>query len=64
MTLHNYIKRRSHDDIACAEIDRNLNFVSDDILPDVVVRSGSHGNCSSCQMDFVRDGIANSLMEQ
>jgi len=63
MILHNYIKRRSHDDIAFAEIDRNPNFVSDDILPDVVARSGSHGNCT-CWMDFVRDGIANSLMEQ
>jgi hypothetical protein len=27
MTLHNYIKRRSHDDVAFAEFDRNLNFV-------------------------------------
>jgi hypothetical protein len=26
-------------------------------------RSGSHGNCSHCQMDFIRDEIANSLME-
>jgi hypothetical protein len=63
-TLHNYIKRRSHDDVAFAEFDRNLNFVPDDILPDVVVRLGSHGNCSPCRMDFVCDGIANSLMEQ
>jgi len=36
MTLHNYIKRRSHDDVAFAEFDRNPNFISDDILPDVV----------------------------
>jgi hypothetical protein len=64
MTLHNYIRRRSHDDVAFAEFDRNPNFVSDDILPDVVARSGSHENCSLCQMDLVRDGIANSLMEQ
>jgi hypothetical protein len=52
MTLHNYIKRRSHDDVAFAEFDPNPNFISDDILPDVVARSGSH------------DGIANNLMEQ
>jgi len=64
MTLQNYIRRRSHDDVAFAEFDRNPNFVSDDILPDVVTRSGSHGNCSSYRMDFVRDRIANSLMEQ
>jgi hypothetical protein len=36
MTLHNYIKRRSHDDVTFAEFDRNPNFISDDILPDVV----------------------------
>jgi type IV secretory pathway ATPase VirB11/archaellum biosynthesis ATPase len=36
MTLHNYIRRRSLDDITFAEFDRNPNFISDDILPDVV----------------------------
>ena len=64
MTLHNYIRSRSHDDVAFAKFDCNLNFVTNDILPDVVARSGSHENCSPCHMDFVRDGIANSLMEQ
>jgi hypothetical protein len=64
MTLYNYIRRGSHDDIAFVEFDRNPNFVSDDILSDVVARSRSHGNCSSYRIDFVRDGIANSLMEQ
>jgi hypothetical protein len=64
MTLHNYIRRRSHDDIAFAEFDRNPNFVPDDILPDVIAHSRSHGNYSPCRMDFVHDGIANSLMEQ
>jgi hypothetical protein len=47
-----------------AEFDRNFNFVSDDILPDFVARSKNHGNCSSCPMNFVRDGIINSLMKQ
>jgi len=52
MTLHNYIRRRSHDDVAFAEFDRNFNFVPDDILPDVMIlpnvvaRSGNHENCS------------------
>ena len=64
MTLHNYIRIRSYDDVAFAKFDCNLNFVTDDILPDVVARSGSHENCSLCHMDFVRDGLANSLMEQ
>jgi len=64
MALRNYIRRRSHDDVAFAEFDRNSNFGLDDILPNVVARSGSHVNYSPCRMDFVRDGIANSLMEQ
>jgi hypothetical protein len=64
MTLHNYIRRRSHDDVAFAEFDRNPNFIPDDILLDVIAHSGSHRNCSPCRMDFVRDGIADSLMEQ
>jgi len=37
MTLHNYIRRRSHDDVAFAEFHRNLNFVPNDILPDVMI---------------------------
>jgi hypothetical protein len=47
-----------------AEFDRNFNFVSDDFLPDFVARSKNHGNCSSYPMNFVRDGIIDSLMKQ
>jgi hypothetical protein len=57
------MRRRSHNDVAFAKFDCNLNFVPDDILPDVVARSGSHGNYSHCRMDFVRDGIIDSLIE-
>jgi len=64
MTLYNYIRRRSHDDVIFAEFDRNLNFVPNDILPDVVSRLESYENCSPCRMDFLCNGIANSLMEQ
>jgi hypothetical protein len=64
MTLHNYIRRRSIDDVAFVEFDRNPNFIPDDILPDIVARSRSHENCSPCQMDFVRDEIADSFMKQ
>jgi hypothetical protein len=64
MTLHNYIRRRSHDDVIFAELDRNPNFILDDILSDIVARSGSHKNCNHCRMDFTRDEIADSLMEQ
>ena len=64
MALHNYIRTKSHDDVAFVEFDRNLNFVPDDILSDVITRSGSHENCSSCRMNFICDGIADSLMKQ
>jgi len=64
MTLHNYIRRRSIDDVTFAEFDRNPNFIPNDILPDIVARSGSQGNYNPCQMDFIRDGIANSFMKQ
>jgi hypothetical protein len=39
MTLYNYIRTKSHDDIAFVEFDRNSNFVPDDILSDVITRS-------------------------
>jgi hypothetical protein len=37
MTLNNYIRRRSHDDVACAEFDCNPNFFPNDILHDVMI---------------------------
>ena len=45
------------------EGDRNFNFVCDDILPDFVARSKNHENCSPYQINFVRDGIIDRLME-
>ena len=50
--------------MAFAEFDRNLNFVSDYILPDVVARLRNQGNCSLCRMYFIHDGIVDSLIEQ
>jgi hypothetical protein len=38
MTLHNYIRRKFHDDVTFAEFDRNPNFIPDDILLDIVAR--------------------------
>jgi hypothetical protein len=64
MTLHNYIRRRSHGDVGFTKFNRNFNFVPNDILPDVVARLGSHGTSRSSRMDFVRDGITDNLMEQ
>ena len=52
------------DDISFAEFDRNPNFVLDDILPNVVMCLRSQGNYSFFRIDFVRDGIVDSLMEQ
>jgi hypothetical protein len=55
---------RSHDGVTFTEFDCNPNFVPNDILPDFVVRSKNHGNCSPCRMNFVRDEIIDSLMKQ
>jgi hypothetical protein len=63
MTLYK-LEGRTHDNIAFAEFDRNPNFVPDEILHDIVARSRNHENYSHCRMDFVRNGIAYSLMEQ
>jgi len=46
------------------DFNRNFSFISDDILPDFVARSKNYGNCSSCLMNFIRDGIVNSLIKQ
>ncbi|XP_034912237.1 uncharacterized protein [Populus alba] len=64
MTLHNYIRRRSQDDAVFSEYDRNPNLIPDDFLPDTVQVSAVQGSQRPSRMDFVRDGIANSLMEQ
>jgi len=46
-----------------AEVDRNSNFVSDDILHDFVAHLKNHENCNPCPKNFVRDGIVDSLMK-
>ena len=64
MTLHNYIRRSSQDDAVFSEYDRNPNLIPDDFLPDIVQASAVQGSQRPSRMDFVRDGTANSLMEQ
>jgi hypothetical protein len=64
MALHNYIRRRSHDDVAFVEFNCNSNFIPDDILPDVVVRSGSHSTSRPGRVDLICDEIADIVMEQ
>ena len=44
--------------------DRNLNFIPDDILPDVVARLRNQENCSICRIYFIHDEIVDSLMEE
>jgi hypothetical protein len=52
------------DDVAFPEFNRNPNFVPNDILSDIVARLRNQKNCSHCRMDFICDGIVDSLMEQ
>jgi hypothetical protein len=59
MTMH----KLDRDDVAFIEFDRNFNFISDYILPDVVAYLRNKKNCSPCRMYFLRDGIVNSLIE-
>jgi len=58
------IRSRSFNDVAFIKFDPNLNFVLDDILPDVVARLRNYEKYSPCWIDFVRYEIAHSLMEQ
>ena len=41
ITLHNYIRRKSKDDMTFSKYDRNLNFIPEDILPNIVPRLNS-----------------------
>jgi hypothetical protein len=64
MSFIQKIRRRSLDDVTFAEFDRNLNFILNDILPDIVARLRNLEKYSPCWIDFVRYEIARSLMEQ
>ena len=57
------IRRKSLDNVAFTEFNHNLNFIPDDILPNIVARLRNQGNYSPCRIDFVRDKIIDSLME-
>ena len=62
MTLHNYIRRKSQDDVVFVEYDRNPDYIPDDFLPNIVACENSLSLQTSSCMDIVRDDIANSLM--
>ena len=62
MTLNNYIRRRSQHDDVFVEYDRNPDYISDELLPDVVTCETSQSSGRNSRMDIVRESIANSLM--
>jgi hypothetical protein len=60
MTLHHYIRRKSHDNVTFIEFDFNFNFIPNNILSDIVTRSENHENYSFYRMNFIYNGIADS----
>jgi hypothetical protein len=41
----------------------NINFILDNILSNFITRSKNYENCNFYWMNFVRNGIINSLIE-
>ena len=64
MALHNNIRKRSKDDAVFSKYDRNPNLIPDDFLPDIVQASAIQDSYRPSCMNFICDGIANSLMKQ
>jgi len=50
--------------IAFNKFDSHLDFILLDTFPDVVPQSQTTGHQRASRMDYIRDGIANSLMGQ
>ncbi|KAJ6978491.1 hypothetical protein NC653_026795 [Populus alba x Populus x berolinensis] len=64
MALHNYIRRKSDQDVAFNKFDSHPDFVPPNTFPDVVSQSQTSGHQRASRMDYIRDDIANSLMGQ
>ena len=64
MSLCNYIRRGSRDNMTFSVYDCNHNFVPHDILPDIVSWSNSQWSQRPSRMYLVHDGIASSLMRE
>jgi hypothetical protein len=64
MTLYNYIRRKSIQDVAFNEFDRHPDYVPDDFLTDVVPQSQTRRHQRASRMDNIHDDIATSLMGQ
>jgi hypothetical protein len=62
MAIHNYIRRTSMQDVTFMEFDRHHDFVPDDFLTDVAPHSQIQGHHRPLRMDYIRDGIATSLI--
>jgi len=64
MALHNYIRRKSEQDMTFTEFDRHSNCVPHYIFCDVIPCSQKYEGNKPLQMNYIHDGIALSLMEQ
>jgi len=62
MALHNYIRRKSVQDVAFNEFEHHPDFMPQEFLRDVVSWSQTYRGKRTSYMDCVRDGIASSLM--
>jgi hypothetical protein len=64
MTIHNYIRRTSLQDVIFIEFDRHLDFIPDDFLTDVAPHSQVQRNRRLSRMDYICDEIVADLMTQ
>ena len=64
MALNNYIRWKSGKDVAFNKFDSHPDFVPPYTFPDVVPQSQTSEHQTASCMDYIRDGIANSLMGQ
>ena len=64
MTLHNYTRRKSIQDVAFNEFDRHPDFIPDDILIDMVPQPQTRRHQRASRIDYVCDGSVASLMGQ
>ena len=61
MTFHNYIRRKSEQDIACNEFEHHSNFMLHEFSCNIASRSQIYKGNRISHVDCVQDGIASSL---
>ena len=64
MALHNYIRWKLGQDVAFNKFGNHPDFVPPNTFPDVVQQSQTSAHQRASRMDYIGDGIANSLMGQ